>query len=130
MIAAATRLRIRSYWYFIPFAYFVRSVHKQAKGSPGCLELEVRKTKGLAFWTKTIWKDKESLLAFNNSGAHKKIKPKLKTWCDEAVHTHWKINEKSNISWEEAEISLKKFGRLSTVDYPSKIHSNGEIDLS
>ena len=105
-------------------------VKAQVKKSRGSVGLELRKTKSLAFWTKTLWEDKDSLIAFNNSGAHQSGKPKLKEWCNEAVHAHWEYGGDRLPTWQEAEEALVKHGRLSMLNHPSPEHKAGKIIIT
>lgn len=130
MIASATRLQLRSVKFLFPFIIQVARVKSQLKNMPGCQDIEIRKTNGFAFWTKTAWKDIDSLTAFSQSDAHKMAMPKLKEWCDEAVHAHWKLDSELTPSWTDAEIALEKYGKLSTLDNPSSLHKAGKINLA
>ena len=130
MIASTTRLQLRSVRYLIPFIIQVVRVKSQIKKSPGCVGIELRKTKGITFWTKTLWENKRSLTAFSQSGAHKKAIPKLKIWCDEAVHAHWEFDSTTMPTWSEAENALVKYGRLSHLQHPSVNHQNGKINTA
>ena len=58
MIASTTRIQLRSIRYFIPFIIQVLRINSQIKRTSGCLGIELRKTNGLAFWTKTLGKIK------------------------------------------------------------------------
>lgn len=130
MIVSTTRLQLRSIRYLLPFMVQVIRVKAQVRNSPGSAGLELRKTKGLAFWTKTLWESKESLVAFNNSGAHQSGKPKLKAWCDEAVHAHWEYEGERLPTWQQAEEALVKYGRLSMLNHPSPEHKAGKINVT
>ena len=129
MLVSATRLHLRSLRYLVPFILQVRRIQAQLRRSPGCLGVELRKTRGLAFWTKVVWQSREALLAFNNAGAHQAGKSRLSVWCDEAVHTHWDhVGEKPPV-WAEAEAALRRQGRLNQLDHPSSAHRAGQIVL-
>ncbi|MBV1931698.1 MAG: hypothetical protein KUG71_08265 [Porticoccaceae bacterium] len=128
MIASATRLRLRSIRYLLPFLWQVKKVRQQVKKAPGNCGIDLRKSQGLAFWTRTLWKDVEDLQRFQSAGAHETGKPKLSIWCDEAVHTHWACEKNQLPTWEEAEKAMVKHGRLGSLDFPSRGHSAGEIN--
>ena len=129
MIASATRLRLRSLRYLLPFLWQVKKIRAQTKSAPGNCGISLRKSKGLAFWTRTLWRDAEDLQGFNSSGTHEAGKPKLSTWCDEAVHVHW-ISERNQLpTWEEAEAAIIKYGRLGSLDFPSPGHSSGVVNI-
>src|SRR5690242_18875229 len=88
-IAAITRLRLRSFR-FLPahIVYAIRS-QRQARGSDGCLAVDVRQQGFRVFWTRTLWRDAKAMRAFATGGAHRVVMPKLQNWCDEASLAEW-----------------------------------------
>ena len=92
--------------------------------------VKLRKTKGLTFWTMTLWKDPASMTAFRNNGAHLNVMPRLKFWCDEASFAHWEEDLTRLPSWEEAAAKLIRLGHLSKVNYPSPEQMRGKISTS
>ena len=130
MLAAATRLHLRSIEFLDPFLAQVSQIMAQIDSTPGCAGVELRRSKGLAFWTMSIWDDKKSLLAFSQSGAHKEGMPLLAEWCDEAVHVHWDFHGNALPSWQEAEVALINSGQLAKLTFPSETHKAGEVCIS
>ena len=130
MIASGTRLRLRSVRHLLPFLVQVWRIRRQLADCPGNLGLKLRKTRGLAFWTQTLWRDPEALAAFQSSGAHQRGKPRLPRWCDEAVHAHWEVDDAVLPGWPAVEEGLARHGRLSALDHPSPEHAAGRIPLS
>lgn len=120
MLAAVTRLRLRSWRFLIPFFMHASRSQKQAASSPGCLGVQTRKTRGLAFWTLTLWEEEQHLRQFVAASPHRESIPKLHPWCDEAVTTHWHVNSRTMPSWDEATDELLRAGRLLRVKYPSR----------
>ena len=108
----------------------VRRIRAQAMNAPGFAGIELRRTEGLAFWTKTLWQDKPSLIAFSSNDAHQAGKPKLEIWCDEAVHAHWVYESEDLPTWSEAERALVEYGRLSQLRHPSSEQQNGKINTA
>lgn len=71
MIIVVTELHVKNCWKFLPFIrHSIRSL-TQAKNAAGCLHA-VASGKGWRIgYTITAWRDKESMLQFRNTGAHK-----------------------------------------------------------
>jgi len=130
MLAAVTRLRLRSWRFLIPFAIHASRSQKQASSAAGCLGVLTRKTSGWAFWTLSTWENDELLRGFLRGSPHREAMPKLFPWCDEAVTVHWQITSLQMPTWEEAALQLQRGGRLLRVKYPSDAHRGGEISLT
>ncbi len=126
-MASVTRLQLRSIRFLIPFMIAVLKIRTQANGAPGNLGIEVRKTHGLAFWTKTLWQSESALISFSTAGIHQTNKPNLQQWCNEAAHAHWPVAGARLPSWLEAEQALIKYGRLADLDHPSLAHQAGTV---
>lgn len=60
--------------------------------------------------------------AFVSSGAHRRVMPKLKDWCDEAYLVHWEQESRELLDWQEAHRRMKDEGRRSKVNNPSPAH--------
>jgi hypothetical protein len=128
MLAAVTRLRLRSWRFLIPFAIHASRSQKQAAASAGCRGVTTRKTRGWAFWTLSVWESEESLRAYLRGSPHREAMPKLFPWCDEAVTTHWRVDSPSLPPWE-ATRELQRAGRLLRVRNPSPAQNQGVINL-
>jgi hypothetical protein len=125
-LVSVTRLRLRAFRYFFPFAWHTWRVNKQIAGAEGCLRSDVRGGPDGIFWTKTIWRDEAAMRAFMSSGAHLKAMPKLKHWCDEASAAHW-MQESAEVSWADAEAGMAQHGWLSKVLDPSAAQATGSV---
>lgn len=130
MFFSVTRLRLRSAWFFPGFFFYAQRSTRQARNAPGCLGVKTRKTRGLAFWTLTRWRDEAAMRTFRSQPPHGSAMPKLARWCDEAAVAHWEGNPAETPSWDDAVRKLQKLGRLSPVDHPSKDHEEGRIGIS
>lgn len=124
---SVTRLRLRSIRYLPWFFWHSNRSIQQARQSQGNLNTLVRKGKGLAFWTLTVWESADDMTAYRNSGAHRLVMPKLVDWCDEAASAHWQQSDSTCPSWDSAAQYLKDQGRLFKVKYPSRDHQSGNI---
>jgi hypothetical protein len=123
-IAAVTRLRLRR-WRFVPlFILAALRSRRQARASEGCMASDVRMQGARLFWTRTLWRDTNTMRAFMRSGAHGAVMPRLMHWCDEASLVHWERD--SLPDWDEAEARLRSDGRVSRVRHPSPAHARGE----
>jgi hypothetical protein len=129
MLVSVTRLRLRSIRFLLPFAYRASLSSRQALATPGCLGVRTRKTRGLAFWTLTLWDSEKSMETFLTHAPHGKAMPKLAKWCDEAAVTHWHYTAQDQPTWELAAERLLATGRLSRVSHPSGAHRNGHINV-
>ena len=127
---SVTRLRLRSIRFFIPFAILTARSKKQVESSNGCLGAEVRKTKGLAFWTLTVWDSEASMRSFMTHSPHREAMSKLAGWCDEAAVGHWTQDSQEKPTWEQASEQVQKLGRLSRVMHPSEAQRDGRINVS
>ena len=126
-VASTTRLQLRSIRFLLPFLIAVLKIRRQTKRAPGNLGIKLRKSRGLAFWTKTLWASETALTNFSGKGPHQHIKPNLRNWCDAAAHAHWPTPEASLPNWHEAEQALVKYGRLSEPEHPTAEHRTGTI---
>ncbi len=70
----------------------------------------------------TAWENREAMLAFMKSGAHKEAMPKLMEWCDEASVAHWEQEDATLVTWDEADRRMRATGRASKVRHPSPAH--------
>ena len=130
MLAAVTRLRLRSWRFLVPFMIHAARSQKQAAASQGCLSVVTRKTRGLAFWTLTAWEGEEQLREFLRASPHREAIPKLFPWCDEAATVHWHVGSNCIPSWEDATAELLRGGRLLRVKYPSQEQMAGRINVT
>lgn len=124
---SVTRLRVRGWWWFVPFSVGAFRAARQAKSAPGIIGLAVLADAKRAFWTCTVWNDEQSMRAFMTSSAHREIMPKLLNWCDEASVAHWAQDFPEPPSWQEAYRRLQKEGRRSKVSFPSAAHERFEF---
>jgi hypothetical protein len=119
-----TRLRLRSSWIVPLFVWHSLRSLKQARASDGCMDARINNFGG-AFWTLTLWRDRAALRAFMFAGTHRKVMPKLASWCDEASLAHWDQEAEMLPLWPEAAWRLGAEGRTSAVDHPSAAHIAG-----
>jgi hypothetical protein len=128
VIVSVTRLRLRSMRFFPAFFWYTRRSIRQAKRTPGNLGVKVRKTKGLVFWTLSMWRDDRAIRAFVPASPHREAVRKLPHWCDEAAFADWEQDTADWPSWETAGDNLPKRGRLVNVLYPSEQQKAGKIE--
>ena len=127
---SVTRLRLRSIRFLIPFAFLTARSKRQVESSNGCLGSEVRKTKGLTFWTLTVWDSEANMRAFMTQSPHREAMSKLPHWCDEASAGHWTQDSREKPTWLQASDQLQKLGHLSPVIHPSDTQREGRINVS
>jgi hypothetical protein len=100
MIIVATELHVRSFWHFFEFAIASARSMKQAKKSAGCIYADAS-NKGLKIgYTLTAWQNKEAMLEFRNTGAHKIAMSKIRKLSHQYKTLHWDSDSPPN--WNEA----------------------------
>ena len=126
MFVSVTRIALRSYLYWLPFAlYSLRSAH-EARRAHGFLGGRLMGDGRKAFWTITAWSDEAAMRAFRNAGVHLEAMRKLPDWCAEASYTHWQQDAAELPDAHEAHRRLRDEGRLSKVRRPSPAHAAGQ----
>jgi quinol monooxygenase YgiN len=125
-LVSITRLRVRSTRYLPEFVLRALASVRQARRSAGCLSVDVRREVKFIFWTRTLWRDEQSMRAFMTTGAHHAVMPKILDWCDEASVTHWRQDSDDPPDWPTAETKMRTEGRTSRVRHPSPAHGRGE----
>jgi hypothetical protein len=131
VIISITRLHLRSIRFLPGFLWYARLSFKQALRTPGNLGVKLRKTKGLAFWTLTMWQNNQAIRAFVPASPHREAMQKLPHWCDEAAFADWQQQDTSDWpSWEVATEKLRTTGRLVDVLQPSEKHKAGKVETS
>ena len=116
---SVTRLRLRSFRFFLPFLWYALRSQVQARATPGNRGVEVRRHSG-AFWTLTLWDNPSAARSFVNAGAHKKVMPRLMHWCDEASVATWAGEPERD--WDAIYACMLAEGRLSRVKNPTRAH--------
>ena len=124
---SVTRLRLRSAWFLPAFILWARRSSKQARRANGNLGVEATQDAHLTFWTKTAWKDEDSMRAFMFAEPHRIVMGKLTKWCDEAAVVHWTQEDPALPDWKEAHRRLVTEGRRSRLRRPSEAHEKFEI---
>ncbi len=104
MFISATELHIRSFRHLFQFMKLSFSSMKQAKKSAGCLQAKMKLKKLRIGYTITVWDNKESMLQFRNSGAHKTAMQKIRIISHQNKVLHWEDDKIPN--WAEAKARL------------------------
>ena len=126
-LVSITRLRVRSFRYLPAFLVGSLCAAGAAKNPTGNLAVSVLSDANLAFWTRTLWVDEQSMRAFMFAPAHRPLMPKLLQWCDEAAVTHWLQDSSEPPPWPEVHRRLRQEGRTSRVNHPSTAQLSFEI---
>jgi len=129
MIISVTRLRLRSLRFLVPFIVYSFRSMRQVKRSPGNIAADAMRDQHGGFWTRSVWRDVESMRAFMTSGAHRQAMPKLLDWCDEAALVHWEQDTPALPEWDEAHRRLVTQGRRSKVRHPSPAHETLDVPV-
>src|ERR1700759_347454 len=112
-LASITRLRVRYIRYMPEFLFRARASVRQARRSDGSLGADIRREVQLVFWTRTLWRDEQSMRAFMTTGAHRIVMPKILDWCDEASLVHWQQDDTTLPDWSAAATRMRSDGRPS-----------------
>jgi hypothetical protein len=126
-VVSITRLRVRSWRYFLPFIFFALRSARQAKVSEGNLAVSLLRDANHTFWTRTVWTSERTMKSFMLAGPHRKAMLGLLNWCDEAALVHWEQETEQEPDWNEAHRRLQQEGRRSKVWHPSPAHENYQI---
>ena len=116
---SATRLKLKSAWYLLPFFLANEAVAKQLCITDGFIEGMELIDKNLTFWTLTMWRMDADMKTFRNSAAHKKAMQKLPFWCNEASYIHWAQEEQQLPDWQTVYTKISREGKLTKVRNPS-----------
>src|SRR5690349_16049880 len=112
-LVSGTRLRIRSLFYLLQFFWGNELSARQLVNSPGFLGGKLLVDRNRTFWTVTAWRDEVSMRAYRNSGAHRKVMPRLLKWCDEATVIHWSQESSRLPEWQEVHRRMVSEGKVS-----------------
>ena len=129
-IVSITRARLRSIRFLLPFTRCSLQRWWQARNAAGNLGVRLRKTRGLRFWTLTIWENENVLESYRDIILRGKVVPRARHWFDENSAAHWGQESAAMPRWEDAASLLKEHGHLSEVDHPSGTQKSGRIDIS
>ena len=125
-VVSVTRLHVRSRWQLLQFFFHALRSIGQARRASGFLGGWTGNDAEGGFWTATVWQDLTAMRSFRNSGAHLRAMPKLLHISDQAAFTHFDQEGIETPTPEAAYDRLKRDGRLSKVNAPSRQHLAGE----
>lgn len=118
-IISVTRLRLRSFRFLLSLFLQMRKLRRSLREAPGFLLGKLLADGCRTFWTMTLWKDAESMLAYRDSGLHKAVMPYAARWCDEASVVNWETESEELPHWEEAYRRMSESGKPSPLNFPS-----------
>ena len=127
MLVSITRIRLRIPLFLPAFLWQSYKSIVRARKFPGNMGARFRKSKGLAFWTLTAWKDEPSMKAFRNTPPHLNVTSRLMFWCDESSFAYWEQEPGELPPWDEAARKLAAQGKLSKLNYPSERQKTVQI---
>ena len=127
MFVSITRLRIRRFWFLLPFFLWNERATRQIVRTKGFVVGATLMDRQRAFWTTSVWESEAAMKAYRGSGAHASAMPKLAGWCDEASIAHWQQPDSVLPSWEVAHERMVRDGRSSKVQRPSPNHERRVI---
>jgi heme-degrading monooxygenase HmoA len=127
VFVSLTRLRLNSTWRLPRMAWNIVLTMRQTTRASGFLGGRVLRDAHNTFWTITMWDNEKAMRAYRGDGAHKRVMPHLKVWCDEAAVAHWTQEDQTLPDWGEAHRRLGAEGRLSPVNKPTDAHKAKEF---
>lgn len=108
MVIVATELHVRSFWRFFEFAVVsARSMH-QAKKTAGNIYAAAKNKSWRIGYTLTVWENKDAMLEFRNTGAHKLAMSKIRKLSHQYKTLHWESDKQPD--WQEAGTRLAEMG--------------------
>jgi hypothetical protein len=119
-IISVTRLRVRSIRFLPRLWWEIRKMRRALENGPGFLVGKFLADRHWAFWTMTLWKDRESMRAFRDSGVHAAVMPHAARWCDEASVVHWETEADRLPGWDEAYRRMSEAGSPTPLKFPSE----------
>ena len=125
-LISLTRLRLASWRHFPQFTWHSLRSIAQVRRAAGYLGGWTSRDAENGYWTATVWKSADAMLAFRNSGAHKKAMPKLLHMCDQASYTHFEQADAEPPTADVAYEVLRRDGKSSKVKSPSAAQLAGE----
>lgn len=117
-----TRLRLRDTADRDEFAGSAFAVVDQANESEGNLAADVLAEANETYWTRTAWRDRDSMARFLTSEPHLSTMGRLSEWCDEATFVDWEQSEPELPNWQEAFQRLIADGQVAHLVHPSERH--------
>jgi hypothetical protein len=126
VLVSVTRLHLKSPVYLPAFIWHTALSTWQIINIPGFLGGRLWGDAHGASWTLSVWEDKSAMHNYRNSGAHRRVMPRLQKWCDEAAVVHWEQVDSSlpNVMEAHRRIVNGHFTRLSS---PSLAHLERHI---
>lgn len=119
---SATRLHLRSWLYFPFFMWGSWQANRQAERTPGFLAGQIWVDQNRTYWTLTIWEKEAAMRLMRDRNAHKRIMPRIQTWCDAAATTHWEQATPSLPSIVEVHQRITQQGHFTRLKRPSAQH--------
>lgn len=123
MHVSATRLKLRSWLFVLPFLRASGAMGRQARTGAGFRQGRLLLDHGLVFWTLTAWDSAEAMKAYRDSGLHAAVMPKLQDWCDEASVAQWSTDDDALPPWPEVYSRMTSEGRASRLKRPTARHA-------
>jgi hypothetical protein len=92
MIAALTKIRLKSIFKLPKFMFVSNPIFKQAKNAPGNKGVKFT-SKGLEFFTLTLWDDEKSMMDFMLAGNHKEAMKVIRNFSADYGSANWSVSE-------------------------------------
>jgi hypothetical protein len=127
ILVSVTRLHLKSNRYLPDFVWHTATTAWQIINIQGFVGGRLIQDDHGGYWTVTMWENKQAMLDYRNSGAHRRVMPLLQKWCDEAVLVHWEQPDRSLPSMEEAYLHILENGYFARLTNPSTSHLEKKV---
>ena len=124
---SVTRLHLKSPLYFPAFLWHNSLSTWQVINTPGFLGGKFLGDDRGGKWTLTLWEKQAAMKHYRNSGAHRRVIPKINFWCDEAAVVHWEQTDSNFPTWSEIHRRMMVEGHITRLSQPSPNHLEKKI---
>jgi heme-degrading monooxygenase HmoA len=121
-VIVVTRLRLRDPAFFDEFFASALAVVEQAQNSAGNLGADVLAEANSTYWTRTAWRERDSMNAFVGSEPHLYTMDRIDEWCDEATFADWEQASADLPDWQDGYGHLLASGQAASLTNATDAH--------
>ena len=126
-VIVVTRLRLKDPAFLDAFFESAVAVVEQATNSEGNLGADVLAEANNTYWTRTSWRDRDSMNAFVGAEPHRGTMGHIDDWCDEATFVNWEQAGAELPDWKESYERLLSEGQVASLTNPSDAHATRDF---
>ncbi len=121
-VIVVTRLRLKDSAFSDEFFASAIAVVEQASNSEGNLAADVLADANDTYWTRTAWRERDSMNVFVGAEPHLGTMSHIAEWCDEATFADWDQAGSELPDWEASYERLLTEGQGASLTHPSDAH--------